>query len=64
MNDLFLLLLAGFIVAIAVNANQQPGSPTITYIPIEAPQSSQSGCAPIIVALLAALFFGLLLMGR
>jgi hypothetical protein len=64
MNDLFVLLLVGFVVAIVLNTGSQPGPPSVMYIPVEVPRSSKSGCMPMIIILLVMVLFAMLLVGR
>ncbi len=64
MNNLFLFLLVGLMTVVVLNWIQQPGPPTYTYIPVEIPRSPKTGCMPIVVIMLAALLFGLLMIGR
>jgi len=64
MDNLFLLLLVGFVIAVVLNISQQPGPPTITYIPVEIPRSPKGGCMPMIIILLVMVLFAMLLVGR
>jgi hypothetical protein len=56
MNELFLFLLVGFMVATFLSWSQKP-SPTTR-------RTGPGGCMPIIVLVLSSLLFGLLMIGR
>lgn len=64
MDTLFLVLLLGLVLAIAMNGGQQPGPPSYMYIPVEVPQPQKSGCLPAILIMLAVFIFGLLITGQ
>ena len=56
MNEVFLFLLVGFMVATFLKWSQAPSLTTRRTAP--------GGCMPIIVLVLSSLLFGLLMIGR